>query len=78
MQRTEKEIGQVVEAVRDSISLASVDLPDEFYPAHLSVALIDAILASAARGARVWGRRAVLREIRYRKPARAAMAEATA
>ena len=43
MQRTEKEIGQVVEAVRDSISLASVDLPDEFYPAHLSVALIDAI-----------------------------------
>ena len=34
---------QVVDAVRRSISLAHVELPDEFYPGHLSVALLDAV-----------------------------------
>ena len=43
MSRAEKDIRQVVGAVRRSISLAHVELPDEFYPAHLSVALIDAV-----------------------------------
>ena len=43
MSRAEREIRQVVDAVRRSISLAHVELPDEFYPAHLSVALLDAV-----------------------------------
>lgn len=43
MLRAETDIRRVVGAVRRSISLADVDLPDEFYPAHLSIALIDAV-----------------------------------
>ena len=43
MSRAERDIRRVVGAVRASISLVDVDLPDEFYPAHLSVALIDAV-----------------------------------
>ena len=34
---------QVVGAVRRMIPLSDVELPDEFYPAHLSIALIDAV-----------------------------------
>ena len=43
MSRAERDIRRVVGAVRRSISLVDVDLPGEFYPAHLSVALIDAV-----------------------------------
>ena len=43
MSRAERDFRRVVGAVRRSISLADVDLPDEFYPPHLSVALIDAV-----------------------------------
>ena len=43
MSRKELEARQVIEAVRRSISLAEVELPDEFFPAHLSVALLDAV-----------------------------------
>ena len=43
MSRAERDIRRVVGAVRASISLVDVDLPDEFYPAHLSVALVDAV-----------------------------------
>ena len=37
------EVNQVMRTVRRSISLENLALPDEFYPAHLSVALIDAV-----------------------------------
>ena len=43
MSRVEREIRTVVDVVRGSIALAGVDLPDEFYPSHLSVVLIDAV-----------------------------------
>ena len=43
MARAEREIRRVVDAVRGSISLAHVELPGEFYPAHLSIALVDAV-----------------------------------
>lgn len=38
---SEVEIHQVADAVCRSTSLKSVRLPDEFYPGHLSVALIE-------------------------------------
>lgn len=38
------ELGHVVEAVRHSFPLRNLALPDEFFPAHLSVAIIDAVL----------------------------------
>ncbi len=39
----EPDIRLVVDAVRASISLENIDLPGEFFPAHLSVALVDAV-----------------------------------
>ena len=39
----EEEVLQVADAVCRSVSLDSVRLPEEFYPGHLSVALIDAV-----------------------------------
>ena len=43
------ELCQVISAVSRSIPLEKPDLPDEFFPAHLSVALIDAIFHSRLR-----------------------------
>ena len=43
------EILQVADAVCRSIPLNSVSLPDEFYPGHLSVALIDAVFNTSKR-----------------------------
>ena len=40
---TASELELVMDAVFRSIALQELDLPDEFFPAHLSVALIDAI-----------------------------------
>ena len=40
---TTSELELVMDAVFRSIALQELDLPDEFFPAHLSVALIDAI-----------------------------------
>ena len=40
---------QVIEAVVRAIPLDSLDLPDEFFPAHLPVAVIDAIVRSRFR-----------------------------
>ena len=40
---------QVIEAIVRAIPLDSLDLPDEFFPAHLPVALIDAIVRSRFR-----------------------------
>lgn len=37
----------MIEAVRRSIPLDTVELPDEFFPAHLPVALIDSVVRSA-------------------------------
>ena len=44
MSRTKKELGQVIDAVRRMVPVSTFELPDEFYPAHLSTALIDAVL----------------------------------
>ena len=49
MSEEELEVRQVVDAVRRSISLTEIELPDEFFPAHLSVALIDAVFRSELR-----------------------------
>ena len=46
---SEVEIHQVADAVCRSTSLKSVRLPDEFYPGHLSVALIDAVFNASKR-----------------------------
>ena len=43
MSRKELAPRRVVEAVRRSISLTDVELPEQFFPAHLSVAVIDAV-----------------------------------
>lgn len=69
---------QVVGAVIRSIPLSYLKLPDEFFPAHLTVALIDAILSSRrwrgdapAPGADRYCRRfgvARVREDRWRLP----------
>ena len=40
------ELKQVMKAIHRSISLEDVQLPDEFFPAHLSAALIDSIWRS--------------------------------
>ena len=37
------EVGQVVSAVSRSIDLRGAELSKEFFPAHLTVALIDAV-----------------------------------
>ena len=47
MSRKELESRQIVETVRNSISLANVELPNQFFPAHLSVALVDAVFRPA-------------------------------
>ena len=44
--RIDSEIRQVMRAVSRLFSLKTVDLPDEFFPAHLSVAIIDAVFGS--------------------------------
>ena len=46
MSRAAVEVNQVIEAVRRSFPLRDLALPDEFFPAHLSVALIDAVFGS--------------------------------
>ena len=46
---TTSELELVMDAVFRSIALQELDLPDEFFPAHLSVALIDAIFGSQYR-----------------------------
>ena len=46
---TSLEVGQVVDAVLRSIALDAHELPDEFFPAHLPVALIDAVFRSRLR-----------------------------
>ena len=43
MSRAADELNQVIAAVRRSFPLRDLVLPDEFFPAHLSVALIDAV-----------------------------------
>ena len=40
------ELDCVIEAVRHSFPLRDLALPDEFFPAHLSVAIIDAVMGS--------------------------------
>ena len=47
MSRREQEVRQLVEAVRRSKLLAELELPDEFFPAHLSVAVVDAVFRPA-------------------------------
>ena len=37
------EVRQVLVAISHAISLERMELPDEFYPSHLPVALIDAV-----------------------------------
>lgn len=49
MSRAAFEVSQVMRAVRRSIPLEDLSLPDEFYPAHLSVALIDAVFRFRSR-----------------------------
>ena len=44
MSRAKREVGQVIDAVRRMVPISTFELPDEFYPAHLSTALIDAVL----------------------------------
>lgn len=44
-----KELEQVINAVVRSISLDTLDLTDEFFPAHLPVALIDAVFRTRYR-----------------------------
>ena len=46
---TSLEVRQVVDAARRSIALDRATLTDEFFPAHLSVALIDAVFRSRLR-----------------------------
>ena len=43
------ELDHVIEAVRHSFPLTNLALPDEFFPAHLSVAIIDAVLDSRGK-----------------------------
>ena len=49
MPRPAVELNQVIEAVRRSFPLRHIALPDEFFPAHLSVALIDAVFRSKGK-----------------------------
>ena len=46
MSRAADELNQVIEAIRRSFPLRNLALPDEFFPAHLSVTLIDAVFRS--------------------------------
>ena len=50
MTQFEREVGEVIAAVRRVIPVAQIDLPDEFYPAHLSVALIDTVFRPRLKG----------------------------
>ena len=43
MWRLDWDVHRMMDAARGSISLTNIDLPDEFYPAHLSATLIDAV-----------------------------------
>ena len=47
--KTPPELDQVIDAVVDSISLENFDLTDEFFPAHLPVAVIDAVFRTRYR-----------------------------
>ncbi len=47
--RTPPEFGQVIDAVVNAISIEKFDLTDEFFPAHLSVAVIDAVFRTRYR-----------------------------
>ena len=49
MSRPAVELNQVIEAVRRSFPLRNLALPNEFFPAHLSVALIDAVFGSKGK-----------------------------
>ena len=44
MPETQAEIHQMADAARRSLPVSESRLPDEFFPAHLTVALVDAIL----------------------------------
>lgn len=48
---TSQEIAGVIDAVVQTISLEKLDLTDEFFPAHLSVAVIDAVFRARRRHA---------------------------
>ena len=50
MGAAEYQIGQMMEMIRRSIPLEHLELPDEFFPAHLSVALMDAVARSGSMG----------------------------
>ena len=50
MEVHQMEVHQVVDAVRRSFSLSEFGLPGAFFPAHLSVALIDAFFHPRPRG----------------------------
>ena len=45
--RIEGEVESVKESIRSSFPLKNLDLPDQFFPAHLTVALIDAMFHSS-------------------------------
>ena len=47
--RTPPELGQVIDAVVNTKSIQEFDLADEFFPAHLSVAVIDAVFRTRYR-----------------------------
>ena len=49
MSRAAVELDLVIDAVRAAFPLSRVELPDEFFPAHLSVALFDAVFRSAEK-----------------------------
>jgi len=49
MTRAAVELNQVIEAVQCSLPLRHIALPEEFFPAHLSVALIDAVFRSKGK-----------------------------
>ena len=46
MSATASDAGRVIAAIARSIPLEKIELPGEFFPAHLSVALIDAVFRS--------------------------------
>ena len=50
MSRIASEIRQVVRAVSRHVPLETIQFPDEFFPAHLSVALIDAVYGARPDG----------------------------
>ena len=66
MSLTEPEIRDMVAAVTRTIPLENLELPEEFFPAHLSVALFDAVFRARPRGpgSGRGGRRSILPVLR--------------